>query len=46
MPKPGEYDFDYDEPVSIPLDTETTLRAMLDIEPSSESDDDTSDTAE
>ena len=25
----GKYDFEYDEPVSIPLDPETTLRTML-----------------
>jgi hypothetical protein len=29
----GKYDFDYDEPVSIPLDPETTLRALLETEP-------------
>lgn len=36
----GKYDFDYDEPVSIPLDTETTLRAMLGAEPGDDTEDD------
>jgi hypothetical protein len=41
----GKYDFDYDEPVSIPLDTETTLRAMLDINPDLESDEEDAEAA-
>lgn len=34
--EPGEHEFDPDERVSIPLDFETALRALLKVDPKSE----------
>lgn len=39
----GKYDFDYDEPVSLPLDPEDALRGLLNTPPVTSDDDEDSD---